>query len=101
MHGEAFAFVPRNPVLSCRAALPLTGDTLKRLKSPQSRKKPVIVAGVTEILVILSRNQFFNGRLICTTNKRNESSDSPWRSHNTGRRRKKSSRTRGTDENAV
>lgn len=50
MHGEAAAFVPRVILVpSWRGG---GEDTLKRLKTPQSRKKPVIVAGVTEILVI-------------------------------------------------
>lgn len=70
MHGEAAAFVPRNP---CAIVVRVSEveDTLKRLKTPQSRKKPVIIAGVTEILVIPHPyNRFFKGYLIYAT--RNE-----------------------------
>lgn len=70
MHGEAAAFVPRNP---CAIVVKVSEveDTLKRLKTPQSRKKPVIVAGVTEILVIPHPyNQFFKGYLIYANEER-------------------------------
>lgn len=70
MHGEAAAFVPRNP---CAIVVRVSEveDTLKRLKTPQSRKKPVIVAGVTEILVIPHPyNRFFKGYLIYANEER-------------------------------
>lgn len=71
MHGEAAAFVPRNPCTIVVVRASEMEDTLKRLKTPHSRKKPVIVAGVTEILVIpRPYNRFFKGRLIYAT--RNE-----------------------------
>lgn len=52
MHDEAAAFVPRNPCTIVVVRVSEVEDTLKRLKTPHNRKKPVIVAGVTEILVI-------------------------------------------------